>query len=226
MTSEKKRPTLLVWMSRVDAHHRLFISLLLAVGCYFLSSGHVLGKRLILSWDAFALGVLVLAWARILTAEPDAVLKTAKIQHSTRSWIFGFVLSAACASLVAVFYLLLTPNAQPELRHYAMALVTVVISWCLIHTVFALQYAYLYCCCRPAGKGPLLIFPDQEVVPDYCDFAYFSFVIGMTSQVSDVQIASRKVRRWALLHGLISFAFNLAVLGLGFNIISGILGNR
>ena len=66
-----------------------------------------------------------------------------------------------------------------------------------------------------------LLFPGDDL-PDYYDFAYFSFVIGMTSQVSDVQIASKLIRRWALLHGAISFAFNTAVLALSINVISGL----
>jgi uncharacterized membrane protein len=67
-----------------------------------------------------------------------------------------------------------------------------------------------------------LIFP-KECEPDYMDFAYFSFVIGMTSQVSDVQIGTSAIRRWALIHGVVSFVFNMGVLALGINIVSGLL---
>ena len=229
MTPQPKARSILVSISRIDAHHRLLVSLIVAVACYSVFAGHFgRGRSLILSWDAFALSLLGLAWARILTAQPKVALQTARIQHSTRKWIFLFVLAAACASLGAVFYLLplLAGAAQPRAEHYALALTTVLLSWGLIHTVFALQYAYLYCRHHPAGGGAALIFPEGKIEPDYCDFAYFSFIIGMTSQVSDVQIASRELRRWALLHGLIAFAFNLAVLSLGFNIISGLLGNQ
>ncbi len=227
MTSPAKPRSILVSICQLDAHHRLVVSLLVAGAGYFMLAGHVdWGRRLILSWDAFALSLLSLAWARIITAEPKVVLQTARIQHATRSWIFLFVLAAACASLGAVFYLLPLLNGKAPLRahHYALALTTVLLSWGLIHTVFALQYAYLYYRRHHAGKGAPLIFPDGNVEPDYFDFAYFGFGIGMTSQVSDIQIASRELRRLVLLHGLVAFAFNLAVLGLGFNIISGILG--
>ena len=92
----------------------------------------------------------------------------------------------------------------------------------MVHTVFALRYAHIYYECGQAGN-PLggLNFPDEDA-PDYLDFAYFSFVIGMTSQVSDVSISGRRLRRLALVHGLISFAFNLSILGLCINIISGL----
>ena len=74
------------------------------------------------------------------------------------------------------------------------------------------------------ASGYRRIFPEGKGEPDYLDVAYFSFIIGMTAQVSDVQIGSKEVRRWALLHGLIAFAFNTAVLALGINIASGLIG--
>jgi len=223
--------SLLASISRLDAHHRFIISLGVAVVYLAVFFGHFkqgknLDLHLILSWNIFALCLLLLAWARILTAQPKVVLHTARLQHSARKWIFLFVLAASGASLGAVLFLLRPVkelNAEAGIP-ITLALSTVLLSWVLIHTVFTLQYAYLYYCRHPAGGGTALVFPEGMADPDYCDFAYFSFIIGMTSQVSDVQIASREIRRWALLHGLVAFAFNLAVLALGFNIVSGLLG--
>ena len=212
---------------QLDAHHRFFVSLGIAlayyVGSYFhTSSSWDWRKHRFLSWDIFALCLLALAWARILSAQPKVVLRTARLQHSARKWIFLFVLAAAGASLGAVLFFLhpigeLSKEAGIPL---AFGLSTLVLSWVLIHTIFALQYAYLYYCRHPAGGGAALIFPEDKIEPDYLDFAYFSFIIGMTSQVSDVQIGSKEVRRWALLHGLIAFAFNMAVLALAIGIVS------
>jgi uncharacterized membrane protein len=95
-----------------------------------------------------------------------------------------------------------------------------------MHTVFSLRYAHLFY--RESGAAPSeglaggLAFPE-EPEPDYLDFAYFAFVIGMTCQVSDVQITSRPIRHLALLHGVLSFAFNTVILALSVNIISGLL---
>ncbi|MEI8309570.1 MAG: DUF1345 domain-containing protein [Verrucomicrobiota bacterium] len=229
--------SLLASISRLDAHHRFLISLgaaleyLAVAALWHLKNGAqpdplLLLLHVILSWNIFALCLLLLAWARILTAQPKVVLHTARLQHSARKWIFLFVLAAAGASLGAVLVFL---RLEKELSIEAgiwitFALSTMVLSWVLIHTIFTLQYAYLYYCRHPAGGGTALVFPEGMAEPDYYDFAYFSFIIGMTSQVSDVQIASREIRRWALLHGLVAFAFNLAVLALGFNIVSGLLG--
>ena len=227
-THQSKPRSILSLLSKCDAHHRFLISFLVGLICYALFFGHMQwGKHLILSWDAFTLSLMVLAWARILSAQPSAVFRTARLQHTARKWILLFVLSAACASLAAVFVLLraaktLSPAEAGE--HIVFALITVLLSWALIHTIFTLQYAYLYYCRKPSdgASSGVLVFPEGKIEPDYYDFAYFSFVIGMTSQVSDVQIGSREVRRWALLHGLISFAFNTAVLALGINIASGL----
>ena len=99
-------------------------------------------------------------------------------------------------------------------------------SWALLHTVYSLHYGHIYYGDSDpseqfsAEKG--LEFPGDEE-PDYVDFAYFSFVIGMTCQVSDVQVTSKRMRRLTLLHGIISFAFNTVILALLINTVSGLL---
>jgi uncharacterized membrane protein len=108
-----------------------------------------------------------------------------------------------------------------------LSLSSVLVSWWLVHTIFTLRYAHLYYSTeRETGKtkpNSGLQFPGNEDDPDYLDFVYFSFVIGMTFQVSDVEISSRAIRRMALLHALISFAFNTAIVALSINIISGLV---
>jgi uncharacterized membrane protein len=107
-----------------------------------------------------------------------------------------------------------------------LTLVTVIVSWTLVHTVYSLRYAHAFYgdsdelgVNRHAGG---LIFPGNRP-PDYFDFAYYSFVIGMTCQVSDVQITSRQMRRITLFQGILSFGFNTLILALLINIISGLL---
>ncbi len=180
----------------------------------------------IATWDAYAICVLILSWTRIITAKPHVITRLAKLQHTSRTLIFSFVLLATCMSLGAVGYLLSSAKGLPKdlfAKHIIAAIGTVILSWLLVHTIFALHYAYLYYCNVKTGeKGHGLQFPDgSDFQPDYADFAYFSFVIGMTSQVSDVQISCRTIRRWALIHGMISFAFNAAILALSINILSG-----
>ena len=217
-------------LSNLEAHHRLGIAVGFAVLVYLLLQGHLLWRiHLIAAWDAFAFALLTLAWTRIFTAEPRMVVKLATLQPASRKLIVAFVIVAACASLGAVAFLLGMAKGLTGQRlatHVMLALATVILSWLLLHTVFTLHYAHLFYS-APHGKDKEhtprgLVFPDGEIEPDYLDFAYFSFVIGMTSQVSDVQIDSRVFRRWALLHGMVAFAFNTAVLALSLNIISGL----
>jgi len=216
-------------LARLEAHHRLALSVAGGLLVFLLVERHArLPLRLIIAWDAYATCVLILAWNRIFGAQPAAVVRMARLRNTSRIIIFVGVLAAACASLGAVAYLLGSAKDLPvEARstHVALAVVTVALSWTMVHTLFALHYAYQFynaplCVQSEPAKRPL-IFPGEEL-PDYYDFAYFSFVIGMTSQVSDVQIASRSIRRWALLHGAIAFAFNAAVLALSINVISGL----
>lgn len=111
-----------------------------------------------------------------------------------------------------------------EKIQYKYIILTIVGSWLLVHTVFALEYAYRYYHDTniTSKQSPCLDFPN-ETDPDYWEFLYFSFVIGMTSQVSDVQTTSRLMRRLALLHGIISFFFNTSILAMSINIIAALI---
>ncbi|HEX8077935.1 MAG TPA: DUF1345 domain-containing protein, partial [Chthoniobacterales bacterium] len=177
-----------------------------------------------------ALCVLVLAWLTILTTPPNKLRARAQKQDLSHILIFIFVLVAACAGLFAVGFLFLNKAVVVERSHFfvhlLMSLVAVVSSWMLVHTVFGLRYAHTYYGDPDGPTGPKshaggLEFPgDRE--PDYMDFAYFSFVIGMTFQVSDVVITSRDFRKLALVHGMLSFGFNTVILALTLNTVSAL----
>ena len=205
----------------------LVVGLLAALAAWSKSPG---AAEAIAGWDGFALTMIVIGWARIVTSSPAVVVRVADVQHSSRLILLTVMLGGACASLGAVAFLLATKGGSHTKALPASALLaagTVVCSWVLVHTMLTMHYAYLYyrtpgsrrVQARPRG----LLFPGQGS-PDYLDFAYFSFIIGMTSQVSDVAIASREIRRWALLHGLIAFAFNAAIVAVSVNVISGVFG--
>ena len=102
-----------------------------------------------------------------------------------------------------------------------LAGLTVVLSWLLAHTIFALHYAHGYFNDLAEDRAPGLAFPAEHDDPDYWDFLYFSFVVGMTAQVSDVQVLTQVWRRLVLAHGLLSFLFNTVVLALSINLLAG-----
>lgn len=184
---------------------------------------------LIVSWDAFALCSLALAWAGIVYTDAKTRVEEAKLQDSSRTVICCSLVLAAVVALFGAAILLgaaKTLAGRDAAGHVALAVLTVVASWLLIHTVMSLHYAHIcyQIAGRPGAKSPGvgLDFPE-ETQPDFLDFAYFSFVIGMTCQTSDVQITSRRVRRIALLHGLLSFGFNAVIVALSLNLASSLL---
>ena len=179
-----------------------------------------------LAWDIFCLLMISVSWATFLTIpQPELCLK-AQEEDESRSMSFVLILASVCISFIGI--ILLMKNTDESLVakniHQTVSLLGVALSWGLLHTIFTLRYAHLYYSDIETGKGTRvggLDFPGDDK-PDYLDFAYFSFVIGMTFQVSDVEISSKLIRRVVLLHGLISFVFNTAIVALTISIISNL----
>lgn len=212
-------------IARLDAHERLLIATAVAVVAYFVVPNEINGAaRLTIVWVSYALTVLSLMWTSILLTHPRQLPGLSRLQDSSRTFIFLFVVVAAAASLFAIVALLDTMNHANRTTNVALAFIAVLCSWTILHTVFAVRYAHLYYGDDPHQKqrpGGLDFPHDDE--PDYLDFAYFSFVIGMTSQVSDVAIGSKPMRRAALLHGVLSFVFNTMIISLTISGLSGVL---
>ena len=216
----------------MDAHYRFYISLVVAVITFFCirTSLSTIGVVL-LTWSSFALSVIIMDWILIFTCHPKEVRNVARIEDSSRTLIFIFVIGAALVSLVSILFLLKSDKQLSQAQitgHVILSMISVVVSWWLVHTIFSMRYAHMFYSTNPdgAGKKPLggLDFPGGEE-PDYLDFVYFSFVLGTTFQVSDVEISSRRIRRLALIHGLIAFAFNTAILALSINVVSGLVSH-
>lgn len=219
------------WIAKLDARHRLIVSLVMAAAVWLGLRGRVQpSTQSIATWDIFALCVLVLAWLTITTTPAHKLRARAQEQDVSRTVIFVFVVLAACAGLFAVGFLFFANKNVPRphfVLHLLMSLVAVISAWLLVHTVFGLRYAHTFYGDPDGPAGPQdhaggLEFPGGHP-PDYMDFAYFSFVIGMTFQVSDVQITSREFRKLALLHGMLSFGFNTVILALTINTVSTLL---
>jgi uncharacterized membrane protein len=206
----------------------LLVALAMSMIAFLSFHRYSIEPRAIVAWNAFAGTAVLLAWIRMLLVDAKKSAQEARLQDSNRTAIFLFVILAAVASLWAVGRLLTSSKLEPGRTSTPILLAsgTVVLSWLLIHTTFALHYAHIYYQ-RPdtdekPSHGSGLLFPDDKS-PDFLDFAYFSFVIGMTCQVSDVQISSKRLRRLALLHGALSFGFNTIILALTINLASTVL---
>lgn len=216
----------------MDAHHKLYVSLAVAAICFVVSYGRFAGSvHFMVTWLAYAITTLTLSGLTIFNVHPAELHREAHAQDSSRTLIFTFAIFASLASLLAILLLLKSNSAndtgQITLR-VLLSLACVISSWILVHTIFTFRYAHFYYCdidndedgkrSKPGG----LLFP-AEAKPDYLDFSYFSFVVGMTFQVSDVQITSKRIRRLALMHGLLSFTFNTVIVALSINVVAGLM---
>jgi uncharacterized membrane protein len=207
----------------VYARPRTFSSILVAIVAFFLLPGSLrLVTRLLIAWDTFAGLYLVLAYIMIFRCGLAHIRRNAALQDDGRFLILLMTALGAFASIAAIVFELGASNrSAPQL---ALATVTIALSWATVHTIFALHYAHDYY--RGAKPGGLQ-FPsgDRHDHADYWDFVYFSFVIGMTAQVSDVGITDKIIRRTATVHGIISFVFNTALLALMVNIAASAISS-
>jgi uncharacterized membrane protein len=148
----------------------------------------------------------------------DRVRQRATTEDEGGALILALTVAAAAASMAAIFAELGSArNQQASGLYFAHAVITVILSWIFIHVIFAFHYAHEFYGEAKGGRKGGLSFPNDNR-PEYWDFVYFSFVIGMTFQVSDVQVTSKPVRRVVVGHGAVSFFYNVAVLALMVNI--------
>jgi uncharacterized membrane protein len=203
---------------------RLIIAALFGlVVTLLLPSDWLLTTRILTGWNAGVVLYLVLAYEIIVRADLGRLRRRAAQEDEGRFAILVLTVAAALFSLGAILYELGAVPGGPTRNppHLLLGATTIFLSWSFIHTMFALHYAHEYHSergKRPGGLG----FPGSGD-PDYWDFVYFSFVIGMTCQVSDVAITSKAIRRTAIAHGVVSFVFNVALFALTVNIAGSAL---
>jgi uncharacterized membrane protein len=200
----------------VYARPRTFISIAIGIVAFFLLPGSLrLVTRLLIGWDIFVAFYLVLVFAMVLRSGVSHVRHNAALQDDGRFLILMVTALGAFASIAAIVFEL--GASHRGVLELTLATATIALSWSAVHTQFSLHYAHEYY--RGETPGGLQ-FPsgDQHEDADYWDFVYFSFVIGMTAQVSDVGITDKIIRRTATVHGIISFVFNTALVALMVNI--------
>ena len=212
---------------KIHAFAKILICIAIATIVYFIVQiEHVdILSHLMIGWDTFSVCLIAMTWMTFMITKPQEIRQQARVQDSSRSVIFITILIATLASFLAVLLLLVTKQKfkSEESFHLIIAVAGMILSWFLIHTIFTLRYAHIFYGDdqkNPTTHAGGLAFPDDEK-PDYRDFAYFSFVLGMTFQVSDVQITSKALRRLAMWHGLLSFGYNTIMIALTINVIAG-----
>lgn len=207
----------------VYARPRTFVAIALGIIAFFLLPLSIrLVTRLLIGWDIFATFYLGLVYFMMLCSDHRRIKRDAVLQDDGRFLILLVTAFGAFASIAAIVLELgSTHHAVPQL---AVATGTIALSWAVVHTAFALHYAHeYYRGTKPGG----LQFPSGEKQDhaDYWDFVYFSFVIGMTAQVSDVGITDKTIRRTATAHGIVSFIYNTALVALMVNIAASAISS-
>jgi uncharacterized membrane protein len=177
------------------------------------------------AWCVFSFTYLLISWIIIFSRRIEDIKKIARVNDGSQLFVALLIMASSFASLVIVMLLIVNPNPNhQQMIIFPLSMASIILSWIMVHTIMAFHYAHKYYDDDSKGIHPEeggLDFPGDDK-PDYLDFAYYSFVIGMTFQVSDVEITSKKLRKLALLHGLIAFGLNTFVVALTINLIAGL----
>ena len=206
-------------------HARLWLATLVGIGVGVLMP-HVLPAvaRVLIGWNAGVLLFLALIYAEFPRLDARRIRSRYIEEDPSAPLILLIVISAALLSLVAIVALLSTiQHARPEVRawHVALAALTIASSWLLVATMFTLHYADVFYS-APAEDPPLL-FPKTEA-PLFWDFAYFSFTIAAACQTSDVSTTQLPIRKIVIAQTVVSFLFNVSILGFAINVSASLVG--
>ncbi len=211
----------------VRGRPRLFVGLGVAVVSFFLLTPlHRPAVRAVLAWDIGSIVFLALAAAMFFRSENRDIMADAEAQQEGEWSIFALTLIGAVMSFIAIFLFTDSHHTARKTLYFGFVVLTLALSWLVTQVTFTYRYAHEYYSAdwtrepRQIERG--IEFPSDDQ-PDYLDFVYFSFVLGMTFQVADCNLTSKKMRRLATLHGLISFMFNTVILAFSVNIAASAL---
>jgi len=213
-------------LSLVRYHQRLWLAIAIGIAVGLLLPGKWEGiERPLIGWNAFLWCYLIALWIMMSRLESPRVRELANREDESAGAVLFAVVMVTLASIAAIVLVLATAkgagsNAQKSL-HIVFPALTLMGGWLLLPTVFTIHYARVFFV--DDDNPPPLKFPDDKLQPDYWDFAYFSFTIAVASQTSDVEIASSQMRRFVLAQSVLSWFFNLAILGLSINVAAGLL---
>lgn len=220
---EKKRGVG-VRMAFIHGHPRFWIAVAIGIASFFfLPPALSLISRVLLAWDIGVVLFLVLIYLWMKEQTADQICSHYINEDPSGPAILVAVTVTALLSLVAVIEPLATlrhAGHGEQVWRFGIAAVTLIASWLLVPTMFTMHYADMFYSAPPKDRP--LLFPKTER-PAFWDFAYFSFTIAAACQTADVSTTEVSVRRVVVLHSIISFAFNVAILGFAINITAGLI---
>jgi uncharacterized membrane protein len=212
----------------IAGHGRLAAGALCGIVAFLAFPATILPlTRAIFAWDIGCTAFLALAGIMFSGERLNRMAADAEAQEEGEWTVFWLTVAGVTASFAAIagqYASVKNLPASPHGMHVALVGATLLVSWLMTHVVFAMRYAHEFYSHDAGGEtvDGGLEFPGGAA-PDYWDFVYFALVLGMTFQVSDVQITSRKLRRLAAAHGFLSFLFNTFILALAVNIGASLL---
>jgi uncharacterized membrane protein len=206
-------------------HPRLLIAVLLGLCASFLLPAHWrLVTQVLVAWNIMVWSYLSLMGWLTLRADHARVIKIANQEDEHGATILAIFSIATVASLVAIVLELSAQNSSGgfHLFGYLLTGATILGSWLFVGVLFTFHYSRIYYL-SPDNQRPLQ-FPDNEQCPDYWDFLYFSFTIAVAAQTADVSVMSRAARKIVLAQSILSFLFNVAIIGLSINVMASLVG--
>jgi uncharacterized membrane protein len=177
---------------------------------------------LMTGWTVGAAVYLATVWRVLLPHDAGATESHARRVDESRTAAEVSLLLASAASLIAILMLLVKASevsGTTKAAYTALAIVSILLSWATVHTVYTLRYSQEF---FRDPRGGVDFNGDEP--PTYRDFAYLAFTVGMTYQVSDTNLTTAKMRRLALQHALLSFLFGTAIIATTINVVAGLLG--
>ena len=178
------------------------------------------------SWIVFTLSFLICSWIVVIQRSVQQIRKKAKEDDGSVAFVFFMVLISSFAGMMTVLLIIISKDSaiRQSLLFLPSCILGLILSWVMVHTIYIFHYAHKYYDIKSKNNAEIvggLKFPGDDD-PDYLDFAYFSFGLGCTFQVSDISVTSKKIRRITLFHGLLSFVLNTFVVALTINLIAGL----
>ncbi|RDJ08738.1 DUF1345 domain-containing protein [Rhizobium grahamii] len=209
------------------AHKHVVVLVSLCAGLLvflLLTTREVNARNLLAGWNVSAVVFIVATWWRMLRASVETIRKKSEDLDFSDSLLLFLSISAALASIAGIgLELHSVKDVAPSvaLTRALVAIVTILISWVFLHTLFTVHYAHRFYGGSEKGEG--LKFPEGRREPIYWDFLYYSFTIGVASQTADVATTSVTMRKLTLLHSILSFLFNTTILALAINVGASLL---
>jgi uncharacterized membrane protein len=209
----------------LSVRHRLVFANLVGGLCFLiLPTTLSLLTRFVVSWNLLAWIYLVLLWMLMLQKTNKDIHHTACKQDESAATVLMLVSVGAMVSLLVIFLELSTAKQSiglTKIVHFALTFSTLIGAWLLVPTAFAIHYAHLFYL-SPSTKKPV-VFPDGNLEPSYWDFIYFSFTIAVASQTADIAINTTQARKLVTLQSILSFVFNISILGLCINVSASLV---